>query len=167
MRCREPQPNLGNRAPAKCLDVSQFLPFERVLGRGGRQSNRRRSKGSLLVSNLTPALVEMNSIGALFALGFKNVTRQSRCAMVRKCANSWCPTSPHLRDGKLFRLDFDLGNMAGGNEQITEYIWLCAPCAQQMRPKVEVTGNTIRVLLSKIAPMAGTDSIASTPLRVN
>jgi hypothetical protein len=87
--------------------------------------------------------------------------------MARKCANSWCPTSPHHRDGKLFRLDLDLGNKAGGNEQITEYIWLCAPCAQHMRPKVEVTGDTVTVRLSKIAPIVGVDTFASSSLRVN
>jgi hypothetical protein len=61
--------------------------------------------------------------------------------MVGKCANSWCPTTRHHHEGKLFRLDIDLGNKAGGDERRTEYIWLCAPCAQVMHPKVEVTGN--------------------------
>ncbi len=73
--------------------------------------------------------------------------------MVAKCANSWCHTTRHHDAGKLFRLDINLGNKAGGKERKTEYIWLCAHCAQEMHPKVEVTGDTVTVRLSKNAPM--------------
>ena len=73
--------------------------------------------------------------------------------MVEKCVNSWCPSTRHDDEGKLFRLDIDLGNKAGGNEMKTEYIWLCARCALEMHPKVEVTGDTVRVRLSKNTPM--------------
>jgi hypothetical protein len=86
--------------------------------------------------------------------------------MVGKCANSWCPTTRHRHEGKLFRLDIDLGNKAGGNERKTEYIWLCARCAQEMHPMVEVSGNTVRVRLSKNLPMLVADTAAS-PGRVN
>jgi hypothetical protein len=70
--------------------------------------------------------------------------------MVGKCANSWCPTTRHLHEGKLVRLDIDLGNKTGV-ERRTEYIWLCAPCALEMHPKIEVHGDTVRLLLTKNA----------------
>jgi hypothetical protein len=86
--------------------------------------------------------------------------------MVGKCANSWCPTTRHNHDGTLFRLDIDLGSKAGKNERRTEYIWLCACCAQVMHPKVEVNGDTIKVLLSKNDPMRGAD-IGASSARIN
>ncbi len=85
--------------------------------------------------------------------------------MVAKCANSWCPTTRHNDAGKLFRLDINLGNRAGGKERKTEYIWLCARCAQQMHPKVEVTGDTVTVRLSKNIPLpAETASLSNDPV---
>ncbi len=69
--------------------------------------------------------------------------------MVSKCANSWCLTTRHRHEGKLFRLDIDLGNMAGKDERKTEYIWLCTPCAQVMHPKVDVIGDTVTLRLTK------------------
>lgn len=73
--------------------------------------------------------------------------------MVGKCVNSWCRTPRHHHEGKLFRLDIDLGNIAGGNELKTEYVWLCARCALEMHPEVEVTGDTVRLRLLKNAPV--------------
>jgi hypothetical protein len=119
------------------------------------------------VSKLTLVRADMHIIRVSFELGFREFTRQGRTFMVRKCANRWCATSPQHQDGKLFRLDFDLGNMAGGDEQKTEYIWLCAPCAKEMRPKVEVIGNTVTVRLSRIAPLVGADTVLSSAARVN
>ena len=58
----------------------------------------------------------------------------------------------HRHEGKLFRLDIKLGNKAGGNSHKTEYIWLCAPCAQVMHPKIEVRGDIVRLLLTKNPP---------------
>jgi hypothetical protein len=87
--------------------------------------------------------------------------------METKCANSWCPTPRHHHEGKLFRLDIDLGNMAGGNELKTEYIWLCARCAQVMHPKVEVTGDTVTLRLSKNAPMSLMTDTSAVSARVN
>ena len=86
--------------------------------------------------------------------------------MVGKCANSWCSTTRHHHEGKLFRLDINLGNMAGKDERKTKYIWLCAPCAQVMHPKVEVNGDTVTLRLTKNDPMgeAGTDTSSA---RVN
>ena len=81
--------------------------------------------------------------------------------MVGKCANSWCPTTRHYHEGKLFRLDIDLGNMTGGDERKTEYIWLCACCAQVMHPKVEVNGDTVTLRLTKNDPTRVTDTDAS------
>jgi hypothetical protein len=81
--------------------------------------------------------------------------------MVEKCANNWCPTTRHHHAGKLFRLDIDLGSKAGGHVIKTEYIWLCASCAQQMHPKVVVTGDTVRVLLSKNESIHAADTAAA------
>ena len=72
--------------------------------------------------------------------------------MVVKCANHSCSTRSRHGEGKLFRLDINLGNKTGGNERETDYIWLCDCCALIMHPKVEVSGNTVRVLLSKNVP---------------
>jgi hypothetical protein len=69
--------------------------------------------------------------------------------MVGKCANSWCPTTCHHHEGKLFRLDIDIGNKAGGDERKTEYVWLCAPCALEMHPRVVVNGDTVTLQLAK------------------
>ena len=80
--------------------------------------------------------------------------------MVGKCANSWCPTTRHHHEGKLFRLDIDLGNKAGGDERKTEYMWLCACCAQVMHPKVEVNGDTVTLRLTKNDPMPVADTDA-------
>jgi hypothetical protein len=87
-------------------------------------------------------------------------------AMVTKCANSWCFATRCDEAGKLFRLDIDICSKAGGNERKTEYMWLCPRCAQEMHPEVEVTGNTLRVRLSRNDPMPLADSAAS-PERVN
>ncbi len=81
--------------------------------------------------------------------------------MVAKCANSWCHTTRHHDAGKLFRLDINLGNKAGGKERMTEYIWLCARCAQQMHPRVEVIGDTVTVRLSKNVPAAAESAALS------
>jgi hypothetical protein len=79
-------------------------------------------------------------------------TPEERSAMAGNCANRWC-SAPRLEDeGKLFRLDINLGNRAGGDERKTEYIWLCASCANRMHPKVEVSGNTVTLRLTKNEP---------------
>jgi hypothetical protein len=65
-----------------------------------------------------------------------------------KCANRWCRATRDDDEGKLFRFDLDLGNRAGGNELITEYIWLCTRCAELMHPKVEVSGDTVTLRLT-------------------
>jgi hypothetical protein len=84
--------------------------------------------------------------------------------MITKCANNWCLTPRLDHGGKLFRLDIDLGSMAGKDERKTEYIWLCSSCVLQMHPNVTVTGNTVRVILTKNEPMRLTKTV--TPLKL-
>jgi hypothetical protein len=80
--------------------------------------------------------------------------------MVGKCANSRCLTV-RRDEGKLFRLDINLGSKSGGkNERKTEYIWLCGQCAQVMHPKVEVIGDTVTLRLTKNEPMLVSDNSA-------
>jgi hypothetical protein len=81
------------------------------------------------------------------------ISSPTQVVMVRKCANSWCSATHHDDEGKLFRLDIDLGNKAGADEHKTEYIWLCAPCANKMHPKLEVNGDTVILRLTKNEPM--------------
>jgi hypothetical protein len=86
--------------------------------------------------------------------------------MIEQCANSWCPTPRRHHEGKLFRLDIDLGSKTGGDERKTEYIWLCARCAQVMHPKVEVNGDTVTLRLTKNDVMRVVDT-ALPSARVN
>jgi hypothetical protein len=86
--------------------------------------------------------------------------------MVGKCANSWCFATRHDHEGKLFRLDIKLGNKAGETERKTEYIWLCAHCAQVMHPKVDVIGDTVTLRLAKNDPIPLADA-ATSSARVN
>ena len=79
--------------------------------------------------------------------------------MVHKCANSWCPTAHREDEGKMFRLDIDLEDKFGGSERKTEYVWLCNSCAQLMHPKVVVSGNAIKLMLTKNDPTAQTRSL--------
>lgn len=73
--------------------------------------------------------------------------------MVVKCVNRYCGATRHHDEGKMFRLDLDLGNKSGGGECMTEYIWLCPDCAQRMHPRVEVHGDTVTVRLSENLPL--------------
>ena len=89
--------------------------------------------------------------------------------MVMKCANNWCLAPRQAHEGKLFRLDIDLGTMTGKNERKTEYIWLCACCVLKMHPNVTVTGNTVTVRLTKndAVPLMGSDATSARVTRVN
>ena len=73
--------------------------------------------------------------------------------MTGKCANQWCSTLRRPNQGKLFRLDIDLGIRSGGSQRMTEYVWLCGRCAQLMHPKVEFDGDTISLRLTKNDPI--------------
>ena len=68
--------------------------------------------------------------------------------MSGKCVNRACSASFRGPDeGKLFRIDIDIGSNSGGDERKTEYIWLCGRCARTMNPKIEVAGNVLTVRL--------------------
>jgi hypothetical protein len=69
--------------------------------------------------------------------------------MVETCANHCCAAVRRSNQGKLFRLDIDLGSRSGEDEQMTEYIWLCASCAKLMHPKVEVTAESVILRLAR------------------
>jgi hypothetical protein len=81
--------------------------------------------------------------------------------MGAKCANRYCSTTRQHDEGKLFRLDLDLGSKTGGSEQTTEYMWLCSSCAQRMHPRVDFNGSTITVRLAANVPMVVADPNAS------
>lgn len=77
--------------------------------------------------------------------------------MAGKCANKLCANSSR-QNGKLFRLDIDIGSTSGASKQKTAYIWLCDACAQKMHPTVEVIDNTVRVRLAKNVSAQETDN---------
>lgn len=104
------------------------------------------------MSELTSNRFNVNSMRACIVLGLQD-TRKQGCAMVSRCANQFCLTPRRPDMGKMFRLDIDLGNKAGGSERKTAYIWLCSGCAEKMHPKIQITGNTITLLLSRNDPM--------------
>jgi hypothetical protein len=73
--------------------------------------------------------------------------------MAGRCANRACSVSrPHSHQGKLFRVDVNVANYKGEQRWKTMYLWLCARCAREMHPKVEVTGDRVQVRLGKIEP---------------
>ena len=67
--------------------------------------------------------------------------------MQGKCANRLCSSLRTADEGKLFRLDLDIGNAAGENQRRTAYVWLCDSCAREMIPRIEVAGDTVLVML--------------------
>jgi hypothetical protein len=65
-----------------------------------------------------------------------------------KCVNSACSASFRGPDeGKLFRIDIDIGSNSGSEERKTEYIWLCGRCARTLNPTINVAGNVLTVKL--------------------
>jgi hypothetical protein len=70
--------------------------------------------------------------------------------MPGKCANGFCSSLRTGDEGKLFRLDMDIGNTAGENHRKTAYVWLCDSCARRMRPWIEQAGNSVLVRLGAI-----------------
>lgn len=85
--------------------------------------------------------------------------------MARNCANRSCATVCRPNQGKLFRLDIDLGSLSGTDEQVTEYIWLCAACAQVMHPEVEITRDSVILRLTKNDAMSVAVPATAAPLR--
>jgi hypothetical protein len=73
--------------------------------------------------------------------------------MTVKCVNRYCSATRHHDEGKLFRLDLDLGSKNGGDESMTDYLWLCADCAQRMHPTVEISEDKVTVRLSENLPL--------------
>ena len=80
--------------------------------------------------------------------------------MIENCANRSCTTLRRSNQGKLFRLDIDLGSFSGADEHLTEYVWLCRACAQVMHPAVEVTRDTVILRLTKNDPMIARESVS-------
>ncbi len=74
-------------------------------------------------------------------------------ALANKCANGSCSAVRNHDEGKLFRLDIQLADTAGHNELKTMYVWLCPRCARRLNPKVEVSGDTVTVLLTSTRPI--------------
>lgn len=60
--------------------------------------------------------------------------------MDSKCVNYWC--SPSYHEGKLIRVEFELGGPVGERQLKTMPLWLCARCARDMTPASEVAANT-------------------------
>jgi hypothetical protein len=100
----------------------------------------------------------MNSIGVLLCIRVREIHSLKQGMMVGKCANNWCSTTRQFREGKLFRLDIDLGSKTGRDERKTEYIWLCDSCAQLMHPEVEVTEDSVMLRLTKNVPLLMADA---------
>ena len=73
--------------------------------------------------------------------------------MTGKCANGLCSASRYQGEGKLFRIDVDLGRKSGEHQWKTAYVWLCSRCAQEMYPKIEIAGDAVRVRLARIGPI--------------
>jgi hypothetical protein len=74
--------------------------------------------------------------------------KEALAIMSNKCANPSCAARRDWNGGKLFRLDFEIASTAGEIQHKAAFVWLCRRCAQQMKPRVEVTRNKIRVLLA-------------------
>ena len=86
-------------------------------------------------------------------------------AISGKCVNSACSASFHGRDeGKLFRIDIDIGSNSGSDERKIEYIWLCARCARTLNPKIDVAGNVLTVRLLSTEEYRASDAV---PPQVN
>jgi len=102
------------------------------------------------VSDVTPHGVVTNRIPARSSIRLKFLTPpEEDVPMPDKCANNWCLTTRHHQEGKLFRLDLDIGSKSGAGDRKTEYVWLCPECALEMHPKVVIIGDTISLRLAK------------------
>lgn len=68
--------------------------------------------------------------------------------MTHRCANRFCSVPSPSNEGTLFRVDIELGDMAGRHKQKSAYVWLCVACAEKMKPRVEIVDGAVRVLLA-------------------
>lgn len=82
--------------------------------------------------------------------------------MVGKCANAWCSASRQPDGGKLFSVEINLSNQAGEQQRRTVFLWLCARCAREMSPRVDVCDNKVSVRLAAITPKL--PEMGTTPL---
>ena len=72
--------------------------------------------------------------------------------MFTRCANPSCAGWYPSDEGKLFRLDFEIASTTGPTQNKLVFLWLCGNCARRMNPRVEVAGDTVRVLLAAAPP---------------
>jgi hypothetical protein len=82
--------------------------------------------------------------------------------MFTRCANPSCTGWYPSDEGKLFRLDLEIASTAGATQQKIVFLWLCGNCARRMNPRVEVAGNTVRVLLAAALPAPGKPAVMAT-----
>jgi hypothetical protein len=68
--------------------------------------------------------------------------------MGMRCANHCCNAVRQSDEGKLYRLDLELGSLRGEDEHRTEYLWLCSECASYLRLRVQAHGDSVQVRLS-------------------
>jgi hypothetical protein len=73
--------------------------------------------------------------------------------MFTRCANPSCIGSCSSDGGKLFRLEFEIASTAGATLCKSVFLWLCGDCARRMKPKAEIAGDTVRVLLAAAPQM--------------
>jgi hypothetical protein len=84
--------------------------------------------------------------------------------MFSKCVNNSCSASSRDHDeGKLFRIDINIGSDSSGDECRTEYFWLCSRCALTMNPKIEISGNVLTVRLLAIDNCESVDRAPASP----
>lgn len=76
------------------------------------------------------------------------------------CANRLCSAAHHQDEGKLFRFDFEIANQAGGIQHEITFIWLCSRCSQQLNPRIEITGDKVRVLLATVQAKSSVETSA-------
>ncbi len=72
--------------------------------------------------------------------------------MPSRCANHSCSSFYASAEGKLFRVDLEIASTASSTQHKTVFLWLCGNCAPWMNPTVEVTGDTVRVMLAATPP---------------
>jgi len=66
-----------------------------------------------------------------------------------RCANHDCTATRRNDEGKLFRLDLEVGSVTGESEHHVEYLWLCPKCSLTLQPKVRVCGDSVQLRLTQ------------------
>jgi hypothetical protein len=70
--------------------------------------------------------------------------------MDTKCANRFCSSRRVLEEGKLYRIDLDIADLAGPGKYETFFVWLCDDCALAMVPRLEIAQHCVQVRLGPI-----------------